>query len=619
MKNADQRTRQIIEQYFDISGEQQNVLLEQLDFCSIRGGEWLFHQGDASDSLYLLIRGRLQVWLEADGTQALETPRLIGRVTPGDSVGEIGLLTGSVRSAGIRAIRDSRLIRITRHTFDRLSENHPSLVMKLAGRAAALVQKSPPSSGSTRNLSTVALLPLDGTQRSLDFCRELVAQLSSFGDTRHLTHGGLQAAGAPVDDLKEVEEVPEQLVQWVESLEDESRLVVFQCEPEVCQWTHFALRQADLIILVGEAGHSAARRSWEIELGLDREGSITRRMLVLLQAAAETQIRNTADWFLDRELDFHLHVRSDRPDDIARVARVIGGKAIGLVLGAGASRGFAHLGVYQALVEADIPIDWIGGTSIGAIMGATMANDWTPGKCIETVRTSFVGGKPFSDFTLPLVSLLAGRRMQRLLRAQTDVNIEDLPLPFFCISSSLDDGSPNFHRTGLLSRALEATASMPGIFPPTVVDRHLAVDGSVLNSLPVDIMWQQPVGQVVAIDLAAHRSHSADYEDIPSAWALLWSRILPMGKRYRVPGLMTVMLKSTELATMAQVKAQGARASLLLSPDVRRFGLTEVKAFERIVQAGYEEAKERIPVWLDSESVTEEPQAIHGPPSLPQG
>jgi predicted acylesterase/phospholipase RssA len=325
-------------------------------------------------------------------------------------------------------------------------------------------------------------------------------------------------------------------------------------------------------------------------------------MLILLQGAAEIQIQNTADWYSDRELDFHLHVRSDRPDDIARVARVIGGKAIGLVLGAGASRGFAHLGVYRAMKEAGVPVDWIGGTSIGAIMGAGMAQDWTPEKCIETVRTSFVGGKPFSDFTLPLVSLVAGRRMRRLLRAQTSINIEDLPLPFFCISSSLDDGNTNFHETGLLSRALEATASMPGIFPPTVVAQRLAVDGSVLNSLPVDIMWQKPVGKVVAIDLAAHRSHPIDYDDIPSAWTLLRSRLLPMGKRYRVPALMTVLLKSTELATLPQVKAQGARASLLLQPDVRRFGLTEVKAFEHIVEAGYFEAKENISEWFDSVS-----------------
>ena len=136
MTTTDQRTRDIIDQYFEISGEQQNTLFEELDFLSVKGGQWLFHQGDASDSFFLLIRGRLQVWLEAEGAEKLESPKLIGRVTPGDSVGEIGLLTGAARGAGIRAIRDSRLIRVTRNSFDRLSVNHPSLVMKLAGRAA---------------------------------------------------------------------------------------------------------------------------------------------------------------------------------------------------------------------------------------------------------------------------------------------------------------------------------------------------------------------------------------------------------------------------------------------------------------------------------------------------
>ena len=595
----DQRTLSILEAYFDISGEQLQLLCSSLEFQMLTGGEWLFRQGDAGDALYLLVRGRLQVWLEAGAGGPLDQPVLIGRITPGDSVGEIGLLIGAPRAAGVRAIRDSQLIRLDRNAFEHLSQQHPSLVMRLAARAASLVQKpSALASGATRNLSAVALLPLDATERTLEFCRGLAEQLKAHGTIRLLDLHGLETAGAPVHRLPEHEPVPDALVQWVQKLEDDTRLLVFQCEARDCAWTRFCLRQSDLVILVGEHGRDAAVRPWEARLGIGDRGTSLRRMLVLLQGPSSQAIVHTADWYLGRVLDFHLHVRANRSEDIARLARVVAGEAIGLVLGSGASRGFAHLGVYRALREAGVPIDWIGGTSIGAIMGALMAMDLPPERCIEVARSCFVGGKPFSDYTLPLVSLLAGRRMKRLIRSQASMNIEDLPLPFFCISSDLDEGKLNLHQAGSLSRALEATASMPGILPPTVIDRRLAVDGSVLNSLPVDVMWQQAVGRVIASDLCAQRSRSVDYADIPSAWTLLRSKLLPLGKRYRVPSLMTVLLKATELATLQNVRTQGERASLLLQPDVRRFGLTEVRAFDRIVEAGYLSGLEKIGQWL---------------------
>jgi NTE family protein len=180
--------------------------------------------------------------------------------------------------------------------------------------------------------------------------------------------------------------------------------------------------------------------------------------------------------------------------------------------------------------------------------------------------------------------------MQRLLREHADVLIEDMPIPFFCISSCLDDGSVNVHQSGSMARALQATASMPGILPPTVVNGRLAVDGAVLNGLPVDVMWQQAVGEVIAVSLATHGMVEVDYTDTPSAWAVLRSRWLPFAKPYRVPAMMTVVMKATELATLSNVRSQGERASLLIEPDVRHFGLTQVQAFDDILSAGIQAA-----------------------------
>jgi predicted acylesterase/phospholipase RssA/CRP-like cAMP-binding protein len=603
MQSSGARIHRLLEEYFELPPEEHATVLDQLDLVSLKGGEWLFRQGDPGDALYLLVRGRLQVWLEQDASGTLDPPRLIGGVAPGESVGEIALLTGAVRTAGIRANRDSQLLRVTRAAFERLAHRHPSLGLRLASRAALLVQQpAGAAAGSTRKLEAVMLMPLDATSRTAGFCEALIRELRSQETICAIARPGLELAGAPAPWPDGMPQAPDGLVAWLHRMEQAHRLLVFQCDPADPVWARFALRQSDLVILVGEAGSDPGLRDVERELGLDRRDSMLRRMLVLLQGDSTQHIENTSAWYRDRPLEFHLHVRSDRPDEVGRVTRVITGRATGLVLGAGASRGFAHLGVYRALCEAGVAIDWVGGTSIGAIMGATIAFDWGPQHATNVIRAAFVGGKPFSDYTVPLVSLLAGKRMRRLIGNHARQDIEDLPLPFFCISSRLDNGMPNVHRSGSLARALQATASMPGILPPTVVGGHLAVDGSVLNSLPVDLMWQQPVGRVIAVSLSTHRDLPVEYAETPGAWSILFSRMNPFGRRQRVPALVTVLLKATELATLRNVREQGGRASLLLQPEVRHFGLTEVRAFDRVVEAGYRCALEGLRRWSPPET-----------------
>ena len=213
-------------------------------------------------------------------------------------------------------------------------------------------------------------------------------------------------------------------------------------------------------------------------------------------------------------------------------------------------------------------------------------------------RESFVKGKPFSDFTLPLISMLRGGRMRRLLREHMDYRIEDLPMPFFCVSCNLDDGSMNLHESGYLPDAIGATAAIPGILPPAVVNRRLAVDGAVINNLPIDIMQQKPVGEIIAVDLSAQKRYEMDIDEVPSPWAILRGRYLPFSPRYRLPGLATVLLKATELGTLKEVRELSRQADLLLTPPVRQFGMTEVKAFDRIVEAGYEHARVELARWL---------------------
>ncbi len=594
MSRIDRRVREIIEGYF--GPQVDDEVYAALKPRDLRGGEWLFHRGDTGDALYFLVRGRLQAFAgDGDGSG-----RLLGEVRPGQSVGEAGLLTGQPRSAGIRASRDSLLIRLDKTEFESLAVSHPGMVMKLAAHVARLMQQN--LEGVHRRgggYSTVTLLTVHDTPRARNGAARMAQRLADEAGAAWLSLDRLPNLGAPAGTSVTPMELPERLKQWLADQENDHALVVYQCGPGDSAWTRFAVRQADLVLFVADAGQPAALTSIEHDLASKGVNAPGARALALIRPGA-ADIAGTAGWLDAREVDFHLHLLEGDEHDLARVIRVLSGQATGLVLGAGAVRGLAELGVYKAMVEAGIPVDWVGGSSIGSIVGAAIAHGWSPDHAIEVAREAFVKGRPFSDYTLPLVSLIRGKRMTRLLESLVNADIEDLPIPYFCVSSKLDRGEVHVHRSGSLVEAIRASAALPGVLPPAVVDSELVVDGAVLNNLPVDIMEQCPVGAIIAVDVSSRHVRQVDYPETPSSWAVLRSRLLPFTRRQSVPGLTTLILRSTEIGTLLQSRAHGERADLLINPPVRQFGLTDVKVYDQVVEAGYRHAREVFENWKPS-------------------
>ncbi len=550
-----------IQRALALPAEEAAAVGAELEPVVFAGGEWLFRQGDPGDALYVLVRGRLQVWIEGPEPGG-PGARLVAEVGPGETVGEIGLLAGGTRSAGLRAARDSLLLRLDAKAFDRLSQRRPQLTRQLAGSIATRLRDRTAGLNSIRrSFRTVALLPLDDGPGARALAERLVAALEIHGPTRLLAASSLD--GVAGIRLPERVGVPASagLVDWLATQEEEHRFVLYLADPGATPWSDVALRHADLVLLVGDAQSPAARRGWEAPLLDPPHGPVARQALLLLHRGQPATLSGTAAWLQHRHTDFHLHLRDGVPADFDRLARILDGSALGFVLGGGAARGFAHLGVYKALTEAGHPIDWVGGSSIGSVMGAAIALNLPPDDAIARARAAFVGGKPFGDLTLPVVSLLRGRRMERLIGEYLAGEIEDLPLPYFCLSSGLGSGQTRVHDRGSLPQALRASVSLPGVFPPAVIDGQLSIDGGILDNLPVD--------------------YEVDYPSVPSPWAVLAGRYLPFRRRYRVPGFLSVMLKAAEIGTMAAAREAGRRADLLIRPEVSRFSLTDVRNFGR--------------------------------------
>lgn len=571
-------------------------LLDAFAIVDLVGGSALFRQGDSGDSLYILLQGRLNVSVH-DAESDIE--KVVGETVPGESVGEIALLTGEPRSASLWATRDCRLARIGQAPFDALAQNHPDLLRGLAKVVVNLLQKRTSSNRYSSQISCIAILPTRAKNESTRFTHELGRTLERIGSTMHVDSAGVDdLVGVPGISMATPQSAEGgRLGEWISTTEEKNRFLLLEADAEATEWTRRCMRQADIVLVVGNSADDPTVTPTELELiheGVALRG--VRQVLVLLHPEPTHPIEGTSRWLEARNVDEHHHVRLGNPADIERLSRIIAGTAIGLVLGGGGARGFAHAGVYRALYEREIPIDWVGGSSIGAVFGAGIAMGWDPKRVEEEARISFVQEKPFGDFTVPLVALLRGKRIDRLTQRNFTTDIEDMLIPYFCVSSDLTDACLTVHERGPLWKAIRASVSLPGVLPPAVKSNHLAIDGGILNNLPVDIMRDRSVGPVIAVDLSAGKEYELEYQEVPGALRILLSR-LPFAQKLHVPGIVTLMMKATVMASAVHSRSVRADATLLLNPPVGRFGLLAMNDFEEIVEVGYQHACERLAEW----------------------
>ena len=592
------KIRALIAHHMQLTPEQAEEAMASFKPVAVHSGEWLFRQGDDGTSLFMLVRGRLQVWT-ADGDN--QHGRWLGEVRAGETVGEIGLLTGQPRTAGIQASRDSQLVSIDQEAFEALSTRYPAAARALAGGIATrLQQRTSGDAGPVRRISNLCLLPLAEHAEIRQLVDQLIDDISTHRNVLIVDPDRLGDIGAPVTNFSaDNQDIPENLKTWLDAQESEFDMCIYRCLPTDSAWTRFSVRQSDMVAKVTRTTDASQPPAWHQSLNNTPGSRLARHCLILMHPAGGPEaIQGTADWLDSYDPEFHLHMRDGNSNDLERISRILSGRAVGLVLSSGAARGLAHVGICRALADANIPIDWIGGSSIGAIIGGGIAYDLGPDDVDHRVYSGVVKGRSFSDYTWPAVSLLSGKRMRRNCRKYMPGAIEDLPIPYFCVSTNLNDGRQNLHRRGSLAQAAGASASLPGLLPPTVIDGQLTVDGAVINSLPVTEMRTMPVDKVIVVDLTSSESHRVDYAELPSGWRIQLGRMLPFLKRYRVPSIASMLLKASELGRLERDRDKLALADLIIRPPIKRFGMTETRSYHDIVKVGYESARDAIDQWL---------------------
>ncbi|MHC4785340.1 MAG: cyclic nucleotide-binding and patatin-like phospholipase domain-containing protein [Planctomycetota bacterium] len=561
-------------------------LCPSLQWLARRGGEVLFEQGEPGDCVYLVVHGRLRASV-ADPRRAQD--RIIGEIGRGETVGEMALLASAPRSASVRAIRDTSLIRISREALDRLVEHHPGPMLRVARLMVERYQRALDPRPAAGSPAALAVVTADDDIPVGRFAEALVGALEAHGTAARLTgHDYEQLEGAADRDVTE----------WLHDQEARFDRVVYEAGPDDSAWTGICLRQADVVLVLGRSG-GRARPGLRALLPDDDALCRPRRELVLLYDAGRQLPSGTAEWLAHLEFDGHHHVDMREAGDLARLGRMLTGTAVGIVLGGGGARGFAHIGVLRALAEKGIPIDLIGGTSMGAFVGAQYACDWDWRTMLEQNRRAFVESGSLMDYTLPMVAVLAGRRFYRLIKNMFgERRIEDLRRPYYCVATNLTQGDAMVHRAGPLSRWVATSMAIPGMVPPVFCGGEIVVDGGLLNNLPADVMQRAGRGPVFAVSVSAGKlAVERDYPDCLSGWRVLWSRVNPFMRSIRVPNLTTILARSATLRPSPPQPPRAADIDLLFEPPVSHIRLLDWSALETLVDIGYRSALERLDQW----------------------
>ena len=530
------------------------------------GGQILFRENEIADSLYIVLSGCLGVVVRGSNGHDI----LVARVAAGETVGEMGLLGGGVRSATVEALRDTELLKLDKGSYEDLLLRDPKSIHALISLLARRLRETTrPNNGTTLPIRTVAVVPLGLDVDHRRVANDLHRKFSSDGQRALL----LDCMSA------------EQSTSWFHAAETGNDITFYCAEPADQQWTNLCLRQADRVLFVASATSVFATPPW-----LAGQIQTLRRSadLVLLHDGPRSGVQSLVHWRAHLPVDLICHVRRGNPNDIARLARLLRGNAITLVLSAGGARGFAHLGVIRALREAHVPIDLIGGCSMGSIVGATVGLEWDDLEIKERLRHSFVNTNPVNDYTLPFLSLIKGRKVAHLLEQNFgSLRIEDLWRPFFCVSTNLTTGTLAVHRDGPLVDALRASISIPGLLPPVMIGRDAHVDGGVMNWLPVDVSGAKR-GTIIAVDVASDPA-LVSFEECNrfQTWRFL-------RRRRKLPPIVAVLLRAATVSGDSLTRMAHARADILFKPPLEDVDILDWQACDRAIDAGYRHAVEKL-------------------------
>ncbi|KAF9094355.1 phosphatidylcholine and lysophosphatidylcholine phospholipase [Mortierella sp. GBA35] len=627
-----------------------------MEWMQVNASQVLHRQGDDCDSIYIVLNGRLRTILEKEPGKI----EILGEFSQGESVGEMEVLMGTPFPSTLHAIRDTEVARMPKSLFNALAQRHPEITIRISrliaqrasdalkmGSNIKAVGVTPDSAINNSNLRTIGIMPVSSSVPVAEFADRLRSALVGIGSTATLlNHSTVMSllgkhAFSKIGKLK--------LDNWLNEQEEQAQIVLYLADGGLTSpWTQTCIRQADCILLVGHGDEDPAVGDYE-RLLISMK-TTARKELVLLHANRHCAPGSTAAWLKSRvwvhahhhiqmpykgptmlsdqarkktimNLKDHLekfytnirHSNSQKSpafngnrSDFARLARRLTGQTVGLVLGGGGARGIAHIGVIKALEEAGIPIDIVGGTSMGAFIGGLYARE-SDNVAIFGRAKMFAGRmaakwRMVADFTYPVTSWTTGHAFNRgIWKCFSDTQIQDFWLSYYCNTTNITFSRMEMHQAGYAWRYIRASMSLSGFLPPLCDNGHMLVDGGYMDNLPVEFMKSLGANTIFAVDVGSDDDTTLhNYGDSLSGWLVLLNRWNPFSNVYRhIPNLADLQSRLAYVSSVKQLEAAKATPGqfFYFKPPVQDFGTLEFGRFLEICEVGYEYGKEMLEKW----------------------
>jgi NTE family protein len=541
----------------------QERVQEEATWFSLPGGQTLFAAGDISDQLYFVRAGRLGAFRRELGHET----QFLGVIRPGEPAGEMSLIAGAPHSADVVALRDSEIIAVPRDVFFEACEADTAVMIELA-KLMMLRSRQAVTRGGMGEPSVFGFVSLGASGALRPLVDRLEREIVRLGYS--VTTIGAEAQTAPTE--------------WFSDVERTHDFVLYVAEVTDGGWRQVVARQVDRLFRVGRGDRNPpkAEAAHDVPSPLQAQQLVD---LVLIHPPDAARPQGSEAWLDIAKPARLFHLRREHEGDLKRLARVLTGQSVGLVLSGGGARAYAHVGAVRALRERGVPIDFVGGVSMGAVIAAGVAMGWDDAEMEHRIREAFVDTSPLADIAFPLLAMTHGLKVnERLAHHFGDTHIADLWLPFFCLSSNLTTGAYQMHRRGLLRRALRASISLPGILPPATDDQNVLVDGAVMKNFPADVMRAGQLGPIVGVDVTGGRSITADDVARPaSVWRWIWS-----GQWRNGPPIVSLLMRAATVSTSRDLNAAREATDVLVMPEVSKVEIRDFTgAYAPAVAEGY--------------------------------
>ena len=569
-------------------------LKKDISWKTLNDSEILFNEGDAGDSCYIVMSGRA----EAIKNYGKDNEIILGELKKGDIIGDMALITGEKRSATIKASKLSRLIYISKKSFDKVMYNNPKALMEVSKALINRLKYKDPKDTLNKNI-IVGIVSLINDKNTQNFFTTLNNSLKSFGSIEDLNEITIN-----LDSDKENLDF-DILLENIISNND--FLILHSVDTNNLKWKKNIIKYSDQVIILGDPVKLNNISNEEFEIFDNYSKIKPNKFWLVLNHNEDTIIPSKTKKIISiRNGIKTFHVKNNNSNDIRRLARFITKQTIGLTLGGGGAKGFAHYGIYKAMNELNIPIDVIGGTSAGAIIASQIALGYSLNEIIN-INKKVNALKMFKEYGFPYMSLIKSYKVEQAAKISAgDSDIEDLWIPFFAPATDLTNSKLLVFDKGPLWEAIRSSGALPGIVLPHFMDKNIIVDGGLMNNLPVDIMKNNYGGKIICSSCSLDKSMKTSITGIPNQFKLLMSKLFDktnFEKNYHyVPTITDIVFKTSVVASASQIDENINMSDLFLELPTSEFGLTEMNdnSMMKLIDLGYEYSKPKLQVFKDT-------------------